>query len=134
MSIDLNETTQMALRTAGLGTGALAMTLALAMGLWRGAKIIRYLAKIFVSLDEARNESRDMTALVQKLATQVMELERSVNDRLQLAAASGTVQRGYDLALQMARSGSAPEAIVSSSGVTQLEAQLLVRLHHPQTH
>jgi Protein of unknown function (DUF2802) len=130
MSIELNETTLLALRAAGLVLGAAG----LALLLWRGARINRYVRKIFVSLDEARNEARDMSVLVQKLAEQVMTLERSVNDRLQLATASGAVQRGYDLALQMARSGSAPEAIVASSGVTQHEAQLLVRLHHPPTH
>jgi Protein of unknown function (DUF2802) len=130
MPIELTETALLVARIAALGMGAVALALAL----WRGEKVQRYLRKMFVSLDEARSESRDLTVLVQKLTAQVIDLERCVNDRLQLAVASGVVQRGYDLALQMARSGAAPEAIVSSSGVTRHEAQLLVHLHRPQSH
>jgi hypothetical protein len=39
--------------------------------------------------------------------------------------------RGYDLALKLARHGADQEDIVSATGVTRHEAQLLARLHNP---
>jgi Protein of unknown function (DUF2802) len=60
-------------------------------------------------------------------------VEARLEDRLTLAAASaGNLQRGYELALQMARNGSSQDEIVSASGVTRHEALFVTRLHNPQ--
>jgi hypothetical protein len=90
--------------------------------------------RVFVELDESRQEARTLTELTQQLGLQLASLEEKLNDRLTLAAANMSgQQRGYDLALQMARNGSSVEEIVSASGVTRPEALLLTRLHNPRT-
>lgn len=77
-------------------------------------------------------ETRALSELTQRLGAQLAALEARIEDRRELAAAAaGPAQRGYDLALQMARNGVAAEQIVSTSGVARNEAQLLARLHGP---
>lgn len=41
----------------------------------------------------------------------------------------GGAQRGYDLAMRMAKNGAAVEDLVSNCGITRHEAELLTRLH-----
>ncbi len=77
-------------------------------------------------------ETRALSELTQRLAVQMAAMEARIEDRRQLAAvAVGGGERGYELALQMARNGAAAEQIVSTSGVARNEAQLLARLHGP---
>lgn len=77
-------------------------------------------------------ETRALSELTQQLAGQVAAMQARFEDRRELAAAAaGPAQRGYDLALQMARNGVAPEEIVNATGVARNEAQLLARLHGP---
>jgi len=77
-------------------------------------------------------ETRALTELTQRLAAQVAVMQGRIEDRRELAAVSvGSSQRGYDLALQMARNGLAPQEIANASGVARNEAQLLARLHGP---
>jgi hypothetical protein len=83
-------------------------------------------------MQSVMTETRALSELTQRLATQIAAMEVRLEDRRELAAAaSGPAQRGYDLALQMARNGVAPQEIVSASGVARNEAQLLARLHGP---
>ncbi len=77
-------------------------------------------------------ETRALQALTQRLVAQITAMEARLEDRRELvAAAAGPSQRGYDLALQMARNGVAVEEIANVSGVTRHEAQLLAHLHAP---
>jgi type VI protein secretion system component VasF len=76
-------------------------------------------------------ETRALSELTQRLAAQIAAMEARSEDRRELAAAAGPAQRGYELALQMARNGLAPQEIVSASGLARNEAQLLARLHGP---
>ena len=77
-------------------------------------------------------ETRALTELTHRLAAQVAALQTRIEDRRELAAASaGSGQRGYDLAMQLARNGVAPQEIANASGVARNEAQLLARLHGP---
>ena len=77
-------------------------------------------------------ETRALSELTQRLTAQVAAMEASIEDRRELAAASaGQAQRGYDLAMQLARNGLAPQEIAKASGVARNEAQLLARLHGP---
>jgi hypothetical protein len=77
-------------------------------------------------------ETRALSELAQSLAAQMAALQARIEDRRELAAAAAApAQRGYDLALQMARNGAAAEQIAATSGVARNEAQLLARLHGP---
>jgi hypothetical protein len=77
-------------------------------------------------------ETRVLSQWTERLATQMTALQSRLEDQRELAAAaSGPAQRGYELALQMARNGLAAQEIVNASGVARNEAQLLARLHGP---
>jgi len=77
-------------------------------------------------------ETLALSALTQRLGTQIAALEARIEDRTQLvAAAAGPAPGGYEVALQMARNGAGMEQIVTSSGLARNEAQLLARLHGP---
>ena len=77
-------------------------------------------------------ETRALSELTQRLTTQMAAMEARLEDRRQLtAAAAGPAQRGYDLALQMARNGAGAEQITATAGLARNEAQLLERLHGP---
>jgi Protein of unknown function (DUF2802) len=131
MIIEQNEWVFFAARAAILALALLAFTFALLS--WRRAGR-RDMRQIFLELGESRNETRALAGLAQHLISQMTSLEGRLDDRQQLAAVNvSNTQRGYDLALQMARNGAAPEDMVSASGVTRHEAQLLARLHNPQS-
>jgi hypothetical protein len=105
---------------------------AVAMGRWRRAGR-RDMQELFAQLQESRGQTHCLAELSQQLAAQIAALQSRIEDRqqLQLAAAGGS-QRGYELALKLARHGADPDDIVSATGVTRHEAQLLTRLHNPQ--
>ena len=111
---------------------ALAMlAFAFAIGHWRRTGR-RDMQRLFSVLDESRNETRELSEQALQLTMQVRALQARFEDRQQLAAISAApAQRGYELALQMARNGSGAEDIVSACGVTRHEAALLTRLHNP---
>jgi hypothetical protein len=46
-----------------------------------------------------------------------------------VAVVAGGAQRGYDLAMRMAKNGATVEDLVSNCGITRHEAELLSRLH-----
>jgi hypothetical protein len=100
------------------------------LGRWRRAGQ-RDMHQLLTELQESRGETRTLGELARQLADQVAALESRLDDRRTLQQASAGGQRGYDLALQMARHGAAQDEIVSATGVTRHEAQLLARLHNP---
>jgi mitochondrial fission protein ELM1 len=107
--------------------GLLAMTLlcfALAFASWRrsGRR----------DMQSVMTETRALSELTQRLTAQLAAMEARMEDGRQLVAVSvGSAQRGYDLAMQMARNGAAVEQIAATSGVARNEAQLLASLHGP---
>jgi Protein of unknown function (DUF2802) len=106
-------------------------TFAFALGRWRRTGR-QDMQRLFSQLDESLGETRALSDHALQLTMQVRALQARFEDRQQLASATaGANQRGYDLALQMARNGSSAEEIVSASGVTRHEAALLTRLHNP---
>lgn len=127
MALDLlyeqNEWIFFAARAAVLAIAMLAF--ALAFGSWRRAGRR--------DMQGVIEETRALQALTQRLVAQIAAMETRLEDRRELvaAAAAGPSQRGYDLALQMARNGVAVEEIANVSGVTRHEAQLLAHLHAP---
>jgi hypothetical protein len=82
-------------------------------------------------LQSVMAETRALAELTQRLTTQMAAMEARLEDRRQLVAAAGPAQRGYDLALQMARNGAGAEQISATAGLARNEAQLLERLHGP---
>jgi hypothetical protein len=126
--LGLNEWQFFAARAALLATALLLF--AWALGRWRntGRKDMQQLLE---ELQQTRGITHGLAELAQQLAGQVAALESRIEDRQQLQLASSGGQRGYDLALQMARHGAAQDEIVSATGVTRHEAQLLARLHNP---
>jgi hypothetical protein len=124
-----NEVVFFAARAALLGLALVAFAVAFAF--WRSTER-RNMRSLLQRLDESNGETRTIATLARELAEQIAALELRIEDRQQLAAASlGGGQRGYDLALQMARSGATAHAVSAASGVTRNEADLLVRLHNP---
>lgn len=126
--LGLNEWQFFAARAALLATAL--VLFAWALGRWRntGRKDMQ---QLFEELQHTRGITHGLAELAQQLAGQVAALESRLEDRQQLQLASSGGQRGYDLALQMARHGAAQDDIVSATGVTRHEAQLLARLHNP---
>lgn len=117
---------------ARAGLLAIALLLfAFALVRWRRAGR-RDMQELFTQLQESRGETHTLAELAQQLAVQVAALQSRIEDRqqLQLAVAGGS-QRGYELALKLARHGADADDIVSATGVTRHEAQLLTRLHNP---
>ena len=120
------------------GARAIVLTLAMlafafALGRWRRTGR-QDMQRLFSELDQSRTETRELSEHALQLTMQVRALQARFEDRQQLAVISAApAQRGYDLALQMARNGSETDAIVSACGVTRHEAALLTRLHNPAT-
>jgi hypothetical protein len=134
-AMDINllfEQNQLAFYGARAAALALALVVfAVALSSWRRSGT-RQMQRLFTELDQSRGETRALSDQAQRLVAQVEILQTRFEDRQQLAVAgAGPAQRGYDLALQMARNGAAVEQIVSASGVTRHEAALLTRLHNP---
>jgi hypothetical protein len=114
---------------AGLLSIAL-LIFAFAFGRWRRAGR-RDMQELFTQIQESRGQTHSLAELAQQLAAQVAALQSRIEDRQQLQLAAGGAVRGYDLALKLARHGADQEDIVSATGVTRHEAQLLARLHNP---
>jgi hypothetical protein len=120
------------------GARAIVLTLAMlafafALGRWRRTGR-QDMQRLFSELDQSRTETRELSEHALQLTMQVRALQARFEDRQQLAVISAApAQRGYDLALQMARNGAETDAIVSACGVTRHEAALLTRLHNPAT-
>jgi hypothetical protein len=84
-------------------------------------------------LERAFTEMRTLHETVTVMSARIEAMsERAETDsrRPQLPAVVASAQaRGYDLALRMAKNGSAVEELVSNCGITRHEAELLTRLH-----
>jgi hypothetical protein len=84
-------------------------------------------------LERAFTEMRSLHETVTVMSARIEAIsERAETDsrRPQMPAVAATSQaRGYDLALRMAKNGSAVEDLVSNCGITRHEAELLTRLH-----
>jgi Protein of unknown function (DUF2802) len=119
-----------AARAGLLALGLLLFTIALAR--WRRAGR-RDMLQLLAQMHESNGQTKSLAELAQNLAQQIAALQTRIEDRQQLqVAAAGGSQRGYELALKLARHGADPDDIVSATGVTRHEAQLLTRLHNPE--
>jgi len=84
-------------------------------------------------LERAFTEMRSLHETVTVMSARIEAIsERAETDsrRPQMPVVAATAQaRGYDLALRMAKNGSAVEDLVANCGITRHEAELLTRLH-----
>ena len=98
---------------------------------WRRASVrdVRHLQE---QLEQSRSQMQILSDATLQMAGQIEALQTHMENRQQLVAANvAGAQRGYELAVTMARNGAGPNELVSASGVTRQEAALLARLHNP---
>jgi len=123
------ETVLIALRGAML-IGAF-WIFALAFARWRRADE-RDSQRLHAQLEHTFAEMRSLheTVIVMSARLEAMSERAEADARRPAFAAGGAPQaRGYDLALRMAKNGSAVDELVSNCGITRHEAELLTRLH-----
>ena len=103
---------------------------ALAFTRWRRADE-RESQQLRAQFERAFNEMRGLHETVSVMSARLEAMsERAETDsrRPQITAATPQA-RGYDLAMRMAKNGSAVEDLVANCGITRHEAELLTRLH-----
>ena len=103
---------------------------ALAFSRWRRADE-RDSQHLREQMERAFAEMRSLHETVSVMSARLEALtERAESDSRRAPVAAPTAaQRGYDLALRMAKNGSAVEDLVANCGITRNEAELLTRLH-----
>lgn len=103
---------------------------ALAFSRWRRADE-RDSRALREQLERAFGEMRSLHETVSVMNARIESMsERVETDSRRPQIAAGTPQaRGYDLAMRMAKNGSAVEDLVANCGITRHEAELLTRLH-----
>jgi len=109
------------------------LAFAVAFGRWRRAGT-RDMQELLGQLDASRSETRGLIEITTGLATQLATLQQQLEERAQLAQATGINAGGIDLAVRLARQGNNVDEIVKTCGVTRNEAQLLARLHVAEVH
>jgi hypothetical protein len=63
--------------------------------------------------------------------TRVVELAERVDSNLQRVNPATTSQANYQIAIRLAKNGSASDELVASCGLTRQEAEIVHRLHAP---
>jgi hypothetical protein len=103
---------------------------ALAFTRWRRADE-RDAQRLHAQLERAFVEMRSLheTVSVMNARMEAMSERAETDSRRSPVGVTGPAQRGYDLAMRMAKNGSAVEELVSNCGITRHEAELLTRLH-----
>lgn len=113
---------------AGLLVGAF-WVFALAFIRWRRADE-RNSASLHRQLERAFAEVRSLHETVSVMSARLEAMsERSEMDTRRVSAATTAPHRGYDMATRLAKSGADADELISNSGITRHEAELLVRLH-----
>lgn len=85
-------------------------------------------------IEVALGEIRSLREVGEGTNAALQALTEQVQTQLRLAkAASAPSATGYDVAIRLARNGASTDEVVSTSGVTRQEAELLARLHGPDT-
>lgn len=104
---------------------------ALAFTRWRRADE-RDSQELRAQFERAFSEMRSLHETVAVMGARIESMsERAETDsrRPQIATVATSQARGYDLAMRMAKNGSAVEDLVANCGITRHEAELLTRLH-----
>lgn len=102
---------------------------AMAFTRWRRADE-RDSQRLHEQMERAFAEMRSLHESVAVMSARMEALsERAESDSRRAPVPVASAQRGYDLAMRMAKNGSAVEDLVSNCGITRNEAELLTRLH-----
>jgi len=102
---------------------------ALAFTRWRRADE-RDSQRLHAQLERAFAEMRSLHETVSVMSARMEAMsERAETDSRRAPVGVTGAQRGYDLAMRMAKNGSTVEDLVSNCGITRHEAELLTRLH-----
>ena len=102
---------------------------ALAFTRWRRADE-RDAQRLHAQLERAFAEMRSLHETVSVMSARMEAMsERAETDSRRAPVGVTGAQRGYDLAMRMAKNGSSVEELVSNCGITRHEAELLTRLH-----
>ncbi|HEY0683112.1 MAG TPA: DUF2802 domain-containing protein [Steroidobacter sp.] len=104
---------------------------ALAFTRWRRADE-RDSQALRAQLERTFAEVRSLHETVSVMSARIESMSERVETdsrRPQIAAVATPQARGYDLAMRMAKNGSAVEDLVANCGITRHEAELLTRLH-----
>lgn len=91
-------------------------------------------AQMQQQLDRAFTELRSLHETVAVMSARVEALCERVEAGARFAPIGAVpAQRGYDMAVRLARNGAQADELVAHCGMTRHEAQLLVRLHGAQS-
>jgi hypothetical protein len=102
---------------------------ALAFNRWRRADEASTV-RLHQQLDRAFNEIRSLHETIVVMSARLEALNERVEVDARLAPAGTTAaQRGYDMAVRLAKNGADAEELIANCGITRHEAELLVRLH-----
>jgi hypothetical protein len=78
---------------------------------------------------ELRSLHETVTVMNARIEAMSERVETDSRRAPPVAVVAGGAQRGYDLAMRMAKNGATTEDLVSNCGITRHEAELLARLH-----
>jgi Protein of unknown function (DUF2802) len=104
-------------------------TLAWAFSRWRRAAI-HDTQRVFEQLDLVRADLLIMKEAMNHSSNRTTNRNDRMQDDVRLPALAPTSNaRGYEIAVRMARSGAHKEELIRSCGITNHEAELLIKLH-----
>jgi len=96
---------------------------------WRRAAT-RDTQRVFEQLDLVRSELLIMKEVMHHAAHRADSVAHTVTHDTRLAAKSTNgAARGYEIAARMVRNGAAKDELIRSCGITDHEAELLIKLH-----
>ena len=75
----------------------------------------------------------DLEARVDATNVSISKLEERVDRPQQLASPTAAASPGYQIAIRLAKGGASREELISGCGLSTNEAELVHRLHAPQT-
>ena len=86
-------------------------------------------AKFEQAFAELRSLHETVAVMNARIEAMSERVETDARRAPPVAVVAGGAQRGYDLAMRMAKNGASVEDLVSNCGITRHEAELLSRLH-----
>lgn len=101
---------------------------ALAFIRWRRADEAQA-ERLHAQLERAFNEIRSLHETVTVMNARIEALSERAESEARLAPAPVSPQRGYEVAMRLAKNGAGVEELIASCGITRHEAELLTRLH-----
>jgi Protein of unknown function (DUF2802) len=128
LNFSLSQVTDLALFGGRAAILVLAfLTFAWAFGRWRRSARVDT-QRLFEQLDVTLYELREVSERVQGLESRINGLNERI-EREAPRAPAVVAQKGYDVAVRLAKNGLSVDELITNCGVARHEAELLVRLH-----